>query len=311
MLDSHPRMAVPPESHFIPRLTERRRRYERQGGFRVDAFLADLGAEEGFEQWGLPLDGLRSALADHLPKDLPDALRATYRLHAQRSGKERFADKTPPYVCNLPLLADLFPESRFIHVIRDGRDVALSFLDMSFGPRRITKAALLWKERVVAGRLAGHQLGPDRYLEVRYESLASAPEAVVRAVCDFVDLEFDARTLNYHRRAREVVSGDGGRERHPGIFSPPIPGMRDWRTQMAPGDVGAFEAIAGVLLDELGYERNSPPTEPPTHETLRALVEEAERSRQALARTRWKLRVMRWKHRESQEARDRALAKGK
>ena len=75
----------------------------------------------------------------------------------------------------MPDLAIYFPESRFVHMIRDGRDVALALLDVPFGPDTPEGCAEYWMTRVTAGRSAGQRLGEGRYLEVRYEELLARP----------------------------------------------------------------------------------------------------------------------------------------
>jgi hypothetical protein len=155
---------------------------------------------------------------------------------------------------HIPLLANLFPESTFVHVIRDGHDVALSLRDIEeWGPSRVPGTAKYWVEHVEAGRDAGAALGPSRYLEVRYETLIAEPERVLRSVCEFVDLPFDAGMLSYYERADDVMADIALPHHHESIRKPPTAGLRSWQTEMAAEDVVAFEAIAGPLLVRLGY----------------------------------------------------------
>lgn len=77
-------------------------------------------------------------------------------------GKSRYADKNPAYVRSIPLLASLFTEARFIHLIRDGRDVAVSLMNVAWRPDSLSEAASHWRERVLEGRNAGREVGPDR-----------------------------------------------------------------------------------------------------------------------------------------------------
>ena len=173
-----------------------------------------------------------------------------YAAYAARRGKSRTGDKTPSYVMHLDLLGGLFPEARFVHVIRDGRDSTLSYLDASFGPTTVAEGALYWRRFVARGRQTGRALGPARYLEIRYERLVAEPEAELRAVCSFLDLPFDDAMLRYPERAAELVG-----KVHHNLARAPTAGMRDWKREMAPADVAVFEALAGDLLGELGYER--------------------------------------------------------
>jgi Sulfotransferase family len=256
IFDSHPNLAIPGESHFIVHLAPNRRRYETGAGFDVEALLADLLPHPRFRLWGLAEDRVRTALRERPPSNLADAVRTVFAEYAAAQGKGRYGDKTPGYVSHLPLVAALFPEARFVHILRDGRDVALSYLDVSFGPDTLERAALHWKRFVERGRQAGSRLGPDRYVEVRYEDLLGDPEQIVRSLCGFIDIEFQPGMFRYPERAAEVASGSAFPEAHGRLALPPTKGLRDWRSQMSANDVAAFELLAGDLLSDLGYERS-------------------------------------------------------
>lgn len=248
IFDAHPDMAVPSESQFWNAFARRRSRYEHADGIAVEALLDDLHAEERYRRWHLPRAEARAALSEPHVRTFPDAVRAIYALFARRAGKTRYADKTPRYSTDILLFAALFPEARFVHVMRDGRDVALSLLDVPWGPKEIGGAALFWREHVTAAREAGRILGPSRYLEYRHEDLLDDPEKVVRRICDFVELPFDPGMLRYHEERKPAKNEH---MRH--LTKPPTKGLRDWRAQMKPRDVRLVELLAGDLLDELGY----------------------------------------------------------
>jgi hypothetical protein len=255
MFDSHPEMAIPHESHFIVPLARGRSRYERPEGFATETFVADLVQHPWFSRWGLAEDEVRESLRSNPPADCPEAIRRLFTLYARRRSKPRYADKTPGYVNHLSLLAAFLPEARFVHVIRDGREVALSLLEMEWGPTSFRDAAFYWKERVERGRRTGGRLGSERYREVRYEELVRDPEARLRELCAFVGVPFDSTMLRYHDRAEDVVTAAEFPHRHRRLFLPPTEGLRDWRRQMSLEELARFEAVAGGLLSELGYER--------------------------------------------------------
>lgn len=258
MFDSHHLMAVPDESHFIPIMATRRRRYEGRAGFRTDLFLSDLLERHQRRSWWVPADELRDGLSARPPRDLADALRRVYRCYAASRGKPRYGDKTPAYVLNIARLARLFPESRFIHIIRDGRDVALSILDRPWGPSTMEEAAFRWRQAIRRGRSEGGRLGEDRYREVRYEDLVRDAEGVLRPLCAFADLEFDPSMERFHEN-QELISE---RAWFRPVSLPPTPGLRDWRKGMSQEHVVTFESLAGGTLREFGYELSELPRGP-------------------------------------------------
>jgi hypothetical protein len=239
----------------VVQLADRRRRYEVRSGFRADRFLKDLGAIERFRRWGLPEPAVRHKLENDEPRDNADAIRLVYQVYADQQRKDRYGDKTPSYVLHLGQLSHLFPESRFIHLIRDGRDVAMSLSAAAFGPSGIPGAAAHWAHHVSAGSAAGRGLGPGRYLEIRYESLVDDTEGVIERVCQFIDLDYNSNMMRYYERANEVIAGVGRPEQHQHLRLPPQKDLRNWRRDMPVADISSFEEVAGDVLQEFGYER--------------------------------------------------------
>lgn len=256
MLHSHPALAVVHESYFVPGLLRRREHFEAGARFDTEGFTGALLGHYGFARLDVPETAVRAALGQ--PEDTVDALRRIYGAFATHHGKQRAGDKTPLYVMNIDLLAASFPEARFVHVLRDGRDVALAYLANEWGPTSVEEAAVYWRRHVGAGRRSGGALGPARYREVRYERLVSAPEEVLRDLCVFLDLDYAPEMLRYHERADTLIPRAAHPEHHESLAQPPTPGLRRWQDQMATPDVEVFEALAGPTLTATGYERAHP-----------------------------------------------------
>jgi hypothetical protein len=256
LLDSHPQLAVPPESYFVVPALEGRARYGLAGAaLDLDRLLADVAAERSFPDWCLGPAALDEVCAQ-APGTVPDALLALYRAYAHQQGKPRAGDKTPSHLLHVELLATSFPQARFVHIVRDGRDVVPSILGMQFGPDRFADAVLFWARRVERGRASGDALGPERYREIAYESLVADPEGTLRELCPFLGLEYAPEMLRYHERADELLDGLRATRHVQGVRRPPTRGVRDWRTALAPHQVQLFEALAGPVLDRFGYPRS-------------------------------------------------------
>ena len=264
MLDAHPELAIPPETHFVPdlieaageqgaspqRLAEMVVTHPRWGDFHVDA--GEL--RDRFQTLEQPTPGA--------------VLRAFYTLYAEREGKPRWGEKTPGYVRYMQTIERVLPEARFIHLIRDGRDVAISILRQDMRLNQVTEIAERWKKGIEKGRDQAH--GLNHYLEVCYEDLILDTEPTLRGVCEFCELPWDPAMLNYHERAEkrlQEMDRDLPRPRrssrpaalrlasHALTKEPPrADRVSQWRTQMSEADRVAFERVAGDLLAELGYE---------------------------------------------------------
>jgi Sulfotransferase family len=259
MLDSHPDLAIPGEGHFIPYSYRRISDFTSPSGYDGEAAARQMMRSAHFRRWEVPEDAVLERVAKLTEPDFASVVAAVYMAYADLHNKVRWGDKTPVYVRLIPLLAKLWPSARFVHVIRDGHDVALSYLSVPWGPSTIWEVARKWNGDVSAGRRAGSLLGPERYTEVRYEDLIASPAAELERLCEFADLTFDGRMLDYHGDARSRLQvRSTTTDFHRSATKPPTSGMRDWRTQMSPSQVRAFEALAGDTLSEMGYDRHVP-----------------------------------------------------
>jgi hypothetical protein len=250
MLDAHSQLAIPSESYFVPQLWDRHGEHPNP-----EHFVADLRRLERIRQWGVDPEDVRRRLPEQ--PTFAEAIEAIYKLYAESRGKPRFGDKTPLYMQHLDVLERAFPDARYVHIVRDGRDAALSLLAMRrrprfnlSRPRGVGDFACAWRSEVGAARRFGRD---HPYLELRYEDLVAEPEARLREVCAFLGLEYEPAMLEYHRREDPGLLAD-----HPRLAQPPVAGVRSWREELSRGETELFEAIAGDLLVELGYERAYP-----------------------------------------------------
>lgn len=253
MLDSHSALAIPGESGFL--LAAARSPFSPGSRSHIEAFCSLLTSFDRFRRWNLDTTALAAYLEARHPSDALEALRGTYAFYAAQHAKPYYGDKTPDHVLQIPRLAAMFPEAQFIHLVRDGRDVALATLAVDWGPSSVAGAAHYWRHRVGVGRRDGRLLGPERYLEVRYESLLTATRETLLSVTEYLGLPFEERMLSYGEAAERQLSMSPDATADRSLRRPPTSGLRDWRRDMAQSDVDVFEAIAGSLLDELGYER--------------------------------------------------------
>lgn len=256
MLDSHPDLAMVNRSNFLLTFALQRQRYEKPGGFDSDLFVDDFIAfHRALQGMGLEVDEVQAGVAEMAPRTLPEAVRALYRMHAAKQGKSRYGDKSVAYALRVQEISALLPETRFVHLIRDGRDAALAYLDARYGPRQIDEGVQRWRYRVEWVRREGQKLGADRYLELRYEDLLDDPETNLRRVCAFISLPFDPVMLRYFERpAIHVASAARPEDTH--LVLPPTKGLIDWRSTLSAQDKAVADALAGDLLAKMGYERS-------------------------------------------------------
>jgi hypothetical protein len=269
MLDASSELAIPPETGFLAiggKINGRGKK------LRDSFFQAIVNYGEPLRSWPdfeIPAREFRATLDQITPFNATDGYRAFYRLYAARHGKTRWGDKTPIYCRHLKAIRKILPEARFVHIIRDGRDVALSLRRMWFSPGwDMETQATYWRDCILAARRAGR--GQHDYLEVRYEELIHNTAETLQRICTHVNLTFEEKMLNYYKRAPERLKEHKGRSSPDGVTvltqdqrmkqqqrttGPPDPAcVFGWKQTMDSDERRRFQMVAGDLLEELGYE---------------------------------------------------------
>lgn len=246
MLAAHPLLSLPDESYFIRNV---HRELERRGeGGNLTLAWRLIQAERFFRQWELDPALVERAIARWPPQTYADLIRALFAAHAERDEKPLSADKTPSHAYCFEWYAERFPESRFVHVLRDPREVCMALSVQPWYRRGVAGAAEKWTVTMRRAWTAGVALG-ERYLEVRYEQLVAAPEAELRRVCRFSELPFAPEMLGYPELTPVHPARHFAMSRQP-----PQVGARRWREALDHDDLALIEMIAGEEMARAGYE---------------------------------------------------------
>lgn len=276
ILDSHPRLAVMQEAGWFGTWYEEKTGITPQGFVTADLIPSVLRTSKNIDL-GLSAGQLLEMIGTGDQVLYSDFVSAIFDRYGAARGKLLVGSKNPDYLRHLNTLDSLWPQARFVHIIRDGRDVCLCASDrwkdkpgfqgfpffLYESPDRIfdhwkedpvITTALWWERNVKLGRELGRALGPERYYELRYEALVSNPEAECIALCDFLGVPFDDAMLRHQENFRPR-RGPGGAILHARVGLPITSGLRDWRTEMSAGELDRFEAASGTFLDQLNYAR--------------------------------------------------------
>jgi hypothetical protein len=248
------------ESHFIPRFTRDIGRYGDLGQRASFDRLADaLRGTRAFWHWtrrGVHVDTDRWWSLCR-SRDWPGVLEALFRcVHEQEIAEPPkpwadilWGDKTPAYMEELPLLAELYPHARFVHLVRDPRDCVLSTRD-AWGNTPL-RTAQEWADRVRRCRRAGSHLGAARYFEVRYEDLVRDVRTQLGAVFAFLGVPTPPDAGRFLRMPENLGSARGAGE----VVTK---NRNKWKDAMSVDMRRDVEGITGDLLDAYGYEREHP-----------------------------------------------------
>lgn len=256
MLDNHPQLAVANDAHFVPLAV-----VDEELG--VDPPLTPELVEwvrsyKRFHRLGLgdaDVDGAAKGATTYA-----EFVGRLYTAYAAARGKRLAGEKTPDYVKHLPRLHGLFPGTRFVHIVRDGRDVALSAREWAVdgkGPSKldlweeepVAVCALWWQWMVRLGLEGGAAVGPATYHQVSYEELVDRPEEVLAGVAAFLELADSPEMAGFHVGRTKDAPGLSAKS----AWLPATRGLRQWREELTDRELALFDQLAGDVLDRLGY----------------------------------------------------------
>jgi hypothetical protein len=215
----------------------------------MDAWLKS----ELFRQSGLNAESIRVKIMEEC-RSGGEFLRIVMEEIAQKQKVQRWADCTPEHLLYMEDIKRQIPDALFIHIIRDGRDVALSYLQQGWShplpwdrKERLAVAGLYWKWIVQKGREGGERLGRD-YQEVRFEDLVTHPEETLSRLGAFIDHDLDYEAIQ-RAGIGSVSEPNSSFGAEGGEFNP----VGRWKTRMTSEELAKFEALVDDVLRQLGY----------------------------------------------------------
>ena len=257
ILCSNSQVHIPPELHNLGRATNVFCRYRKMPWLDiVQIVLSQFEFQPTFEPFGVNLRPLAVKLSDAPSKsrNLAYILDQFYRYHAKEMGIacSRWGDKTTLNSFHLNRIKAVFPDARFVHMIRDGGDVIPSYVEAGFYPD-IESAARRWLASVRAvSRFAECNL--DTCLEVRYERLVQEPEETVSRVCEFLGITYDDAMLAPDESVLEKM-GDTSSKYHEGVHYPiSVASLGKGRSRLRSGERQKLGSLLNEQLKSLGYE---------------------------------------------------------
>lgn len=212
MLNTHSKIGVPPESGMILWWYEKYKDWNVEANNdkeHVNQFARDIFSSKKIEEWGISLADIEKVF-DQNPKNYLEIFSFLYQ---NFTNKKIVGDKNNYYIKELDQLSRVAPKSKFIHLVRDGRDVACSYLKLKeleqslkyipILPDDLKTIAQEWSENV--SNIDDFLVNRDAYL-LRYEDLITNPKEVLTGLCAFLELEYEAEMLNFSKQNNEPIS---------------------------------------------------------------------------------------------------------
>ena len=257
MLNKHTQLIIPPESHFILPLVKTFPYLDRSLSFsQLEEIKSIIINHPRFDTWKMDAEEVDSVINSlDEPRILAAVIEGLFLRKIRDSGKTTWGEKTPEYIDIIPQLNSLFPESKFIALVRDGRDVAISLKDRGWEGWSIYQRAIYWK-RCIRNIEFLNKLG-NRTLMVKYERLVTNVEEVLSEITEFLDVVFEDKMLQFNQDyAKNITETEIKSGVHKKLNRMPDPkaDIGRWALQMSNSEVWRFESICHKELRLMDYD---------------------------------------------------------
>jgi protein-tyrosine sulfotransferase len=255
ILSGNSDISIPPESYRIPFAIKKFHIFNnRDWEDIVSQVLKEFEDCKEFYTWEIDITDAQKRLENiadskRTLSNIFDELFCTYA-EKHSPGSKIWGDKTPMNTLYLDWIGTVFPRSKFIHIIRDGRDVASSYLKMERYDT-ILEAANRWINSIESAQSFGSKI-KENYIEIRYEELVTKPEEVIKDTCDFLDIDYDSKMLDHTKQVKKL--GDTDKEHHSNLSKPiSSDSVGKWRNNLSESDQESITKLLHKHLQRLGY----------------------------------------------------------
>jgi len=215
VMTTHSQILIPPECGFIIWLQKKYADWNvsyNSDPVRVGGFLVDLFASKKFDTWLMDKDVIETQIALHKPASFAELCAVVYLAFGALTGKDFsvWGDKNNFYLNHIAKLQQLYDGARFLHIVRDGRDVACSYREVMsanssspYAPKldtEISRIATEWSDNVTKVDSLLAAMPREAAMTIRYEDLVGSPRQTISIVCNWLGVKFEGEMLNFHQQ---------------------------------------------------------------------------------------------------------------
>ena len=262
LFDAHPNVATPVECAFIINMSRKYGKLKFWSREDLLSFYEDVQKHIKFDTWDIDLEKLkRDLLTFEGEVSFQTICKLVHFDYTSLFPKEEIkwiGDKNPVYATYTPLLLELFPEAKFLHLVRDPRDNIISLKNVDFEGPFTALLAYRWQH---SARKLFHIKNkyPDQFYTIRYEDLVSDPKKYYREMCDFLSLPYYDHVFEFYKKQDEVMKKfemEKVMKYHRSLFFPiNTKKVGLWKTELPDIDIRITEFVAGRWTKKYGYER--------------------------------------------------------
>lgn len=258
MLNAHPQISVPPESHFFRKYVVpefRGQTLKETFDDRVNALKKDIH----LARLQIDLDALLNNFS--VKNDAffyRDLFGKILKMYCEKMGKKIVGEKDPSYTRLIKEIFSIYPNSCIIHLIRDPRDVILSRSKTVWGKnQKFISHLISYIDAFSRARDFGPDLFGKKYIEILYENLIRSPQRELQKICHVLGLNFHENMLRFHRKSSQIVS-DEERSWKQNVFEPIMPhNTQKWHQGLPRWKVIVIESVCRNQLEDMGYQSSN------------------------------------------------------
>ena len=190
LLNRHPEIVSTPETHFFSEILPY---YFRRNN--LQSVLSHPRIQDCFRAGGFT-EAEFYDIFSKTPRREIDVLNVIGSLFLQKEGKTRLCEKTPSHIFHVDQILEFYPDAKIVHIVRDGRDVVCSLMEVPWTIKNILENCHRWMRVVKESRRLQQEWGRDVFYQVKFEPLLREPEATLNALMDFLEVStIDVRSI--------------------------------------------------------------------------------------------------------------------
>jgi hypothetical protein len=262
LFDAHPNVQIPWECQFVLNLYPKYGKLEHWSTETLEQFYEELLEQWQFSAWNTDHEKLKTdLLACKGGNTYANICRVVYLNNISFYPKEDIrliGDKNPGYSIYPDRLKEIFPDARFIYILRDYRDNFHSIKNIDFELPIVSVVVYKWKHFYKKALQASKKY-PDSYRIVRYEDLVDEPEKNLVSLCEFLNLPYVPEVFDFYKmkpQAEQVYPEKILKKHHKSLFNPVNKSRIGlWKNSMTSRQVKIADHVAGKYAEMAGYER--------------------------------------------------------
>jgi len=250
ILNAHSEIAIPEEATFLKPLLNKKRIRNQISGDKLRNLVEFLRSNEQFQLWNFNREPLLKEISNKKSTTIKEIMEIMYSSYAANEGKSSWGDKSL-FFGAMELIYEMFPNARFIHIVRDGRDVFHSWRKMDPAKSHPSVMALDWKLKLHFIERSHKSIPASNMLLVRYEDLLTQPNESLQKICNFLSIDFEEDMLRFHQSSNKYIG-----QHHSDLIFKAIDDSNiiKWKKLLTQNEINMFQFVAGKSLKKYGYE---------------------------------------------------------